>query len=131
MPVRPISYKNSILWRKSEELISKTGSIDPFPEEIRQKLFLQFKEIVISVQKDIKQAYLQNDQQVILYYFSKTKSSCLILEEMLTMSETIFPAGFYLEYLPVIDEMKSILDNYIHLSQINIVIENKRKEKKS
>ncbi len=130
MPIRPVSHKNSLLWKKSEELVSKTGLITPFPEEKHQGLFIQFRDTLASIQKDIKQAYGQTDQQVVLYYFSKTKSSCMILEEMLVKIVELIPFSFYSEYISVIEEMKSILDNYIRLSQINIIIEKKRKEKK-
>ena len=82
---------------------------------------------VFSIQQDIQEAYSHHDQQFILYYFSKAKSSCLIVEEMLIKIGKTFPLEYYSEYLNRLDEMKSILDNYIHLSQINLSIENKRK----
>ena len=130
MPIRPVSYKNSLLWKKSEELVSKAGLISPSPEEMHQGLFFQVKNTLASIQKDIKQAYGQTDHQVVLYYFSKTKSSCMILEGMLVKIVESIPLSFYSEWLSVIEEMKSILDNYIRLSQINIIIEKKREEKK-
>ncbi|MGV8095614.1 MAG: four helix bundle protein [Mangrovibacterium sp.] len=130
MDVNSVSYKNSNLWKKSGELIEKTGSFEPVPEEPHHALFVQFRKAVVSIQLDIKEAYSQKDQQFILYHFSKAKSSCLIVEEMLIKIGTMFPMEYYSEYLNSLDEMKAILDNYIHLSQINLVIEKKRQETK-
>ncbi len=128
MDVSSGSYKNSNLWRKSGELIEKAGSFEPVPDEPHHSLFVQFKNTVVSIQLDIQEAYTHNDQQFILYHFSKAKSSCLIIEEILVKFGTIFPLEFYSEYLYSLDEMKSILDNYIHLSQINLSIEKKKHE---
>ncbi len=130
MTVSSVSYKNSSLWRKSLKLVAKTGSLRPAREEPHYALFVQFQKAIESIQQDIKEAYSHHNQQFVLYHFSKAKSSCLIAEEMLTKIGKILPVGSYSEYLESLDEMKSILDNYIHLSQINMVIEKKRKEAK-
>jgi hypothetical protein len=130
MDVNSVSYKNSNLWKKSGELIEKAGSFEPVPEEPHHALFVQFQKAVVLIQLDVEEAYSQKDQHFILYHFSKAKSSCLIVEEMLIKIGTMFPLEYYSEYMNSLDEMKSILDSYIHLSQINLVIEKKRQETK-
>lgn len=126
MNVDSVSYKNSNLWKKSGELIERTGSLEPVPDEPLHELFVQFRAAVLSIQQDIQEAYSHNDQQFILYHFSKAKSSCLIVEEMLIKIGKAFPLDYYSEYLNSLDEMKSILDSYIHLSQINLSIEKRK-----
>jgi hypothetical protein len=54
----------------------------------------------------------------------------MIVEEMIIRIGAILPVDYYSAYLNSLDEMKTILDNYIHLSQINLVIEKKRDETK-
>ncbi len=130
MDVSSVSYQSSDLWKKSGELIEKTGSFQPVPEEPHHSLFIQFQKAIVSIQLDIQEAYSQNDQHFILYHFSKAKSSCLIVEEMLIKIGTLFPLEHYSEYLNSLDQMKSILDNYIHLSQINLVMERNRQKTK-
>jgi four helix bundle protein len=130
MDVSSVSYLSSNLWKISGELIEKTGSLQPVPEEPHRSLFVQFQQAVVSIQLDIREAYSHNDQHFILYHFSKAKSSCLIVEEMLIKIGTFFPLEHYSEYLSNLDEMKSILDNYIHLSHIHLVMEKNRQDTK-
>ncbi|MEN6454147.1 MAG: four helix bundle protein [Prolixibacteraceae bacterium] len=130
MDVSSVSYQSSNLWKISGELIEKTGSFQPVPEEPHLSLFVQFQQAVVSIQLDIREAYSHNDQHFILYHFSKAKSSCLIVEEMLIKIGTLFPLEHYSEYLSNLDEMKSILDNYIHLSHIHLVMEKNRQDTK-
>ncbi len=130
MDVSSVSYQSSNLWKISGELIEKTGSLQPVPEEPHLSLFVQFQQAVVSIQLDIREAYSHNDQHFILYHFSKAKSSCLIVEEMLIKIGTLFPLEHYSEYLSNLDEMKSILDNYIHLSHIHLVMEKNRQDTK-
>lgn len=130
MDVSSVSYQSSTLWKISGELIEKTGSFQPVPEEPHHSLFVQFQQAIVSIRLDIREAYSQNDQHFILYHFSKAKSSCLIVEEMLIKIGTLLPLEHYSEYLCNLDEMKSILDNYIHLSHIHLVMEKKRQDAK-
>lgn len=131
MNISSVSYENSNLWKKSGELIEKTGTFEPVPEEPHHSLFVQFQKAVFSIQQDIQEAYSQSDQQYILYHFSKAKSSCLIVEEMLIKFGTTFSLEHYAEYMNSLGELKTILDNYIHLSQINLVIEKNRQDQNS
>ena len=108
--------------------MDEISAMKPLLGSQAQEQLLLLKDVALSVHQDIEQAYTGDDRQIILYYFSKAKSSCQIMEKILSMIEGISSPKSGLSAIHIIDEMNFMLDHYIHLSRINIVIERKQKE---
>lgn len=128
MQIRQYSYETSALWRKSEELMAEISTMEPFPECPAHEQFLLLKDVALTLHQDIEQAYTLNDRQIILYHFSKAKSSCQIMEKILSRIEEIFSPKSVLISIRIIEEITLMLNHYIHLSLINITIEKKNKD---
>ena len=108
--------------------MDEISAMKPLLGSQAQEQLLLLKDVALSVHQDIEQAYTGDDRQIILYYFSKAKSSCQIMEKILSRIEDFFIPKSGLSAIHIIDEMNFMLDHYIHLSRINIVIERKQKE---
>ncbi|WP_372776223.1 hypothetical protein [Mangrovibacterium sp.] len=92
-------------------------------------LFGQIEEILLTVGQDIKEAFTDEDQNVTLYHFSKAKSSCMVLAELLQAGRVDELDEFANKLIKHNQELILMLNNYIHLTRINIIIDLRRKIK--
>lgn len=124
MRVSSDPYTGNRLWNKAVELVSFIG----IPIRSADPDALVCEETIRSIQTNIEQALVATDPHISLFYFSKAKSSCLILEKMLPRIWDSQNAHTAMAYLHINKELIEMLDSYIHLCRVNlIVIYNKRK----
>ena len=122
-------FENFDLLVKAEEIVSSLNTLAPQIIADKRVMFDQVTELIKSINNDIKEACTQNDLHIILYHFSKAKSACLVLEEILSSSEISNSGNFNAFLLSNNAEMISMLNSYIHLSRVNIIISIRRKKK--
>ncbi len=89
----------------------------------------QVKDLIRSINHDIEEACTQTDLHVTLYYFSKAKSSCLVLGEILSANEVSSSERIGPYLIRNNNEMVSMLNSYIHLNRVNIIMDIRRKKK--
>lgn len=89
----------------------------------------QIKETMRTINYDIQEACSQDDLHITLYHFSKAKSSCLILSELLASNNIFESDKLNADFIKQNNEMISMLNNYIHLNRVNIIIDIRRKKK--
>ncbi len=89
----------------------------------------QIKDLIQTINYDIQEACSNDDLHITLYHFSKAKSSCLILNELLNTNEISADTEINSYFLQSNTEMITMLNNYIHLNRINIIISIRRKKK--
>ncbi|RKD86205.1 hypothetical protein [Mangrovibacterium diazotrophicum] len=92
-------------------------------------IFGQLKELVRTINYDIQEACSQDDLHITLYHFSKAKSSCLILGELLISIDIFNSDKLNSDFARLNNDMIAMLNNYIHLNRVNIIIDIRRKKK--
>jgi len=92
-------------------------------------IFGQLKELVRTINYDIQEACSQDDLHITLYHFSKAKSSCLILGELLISRDIFNSDKLNSDFAKLNNDMIAMLNNYIHLNRVNIIIDIRRKKK--
>lgn len=97
--------------------------------KIDAPLYGQIEDILVTIGQDIKEAFNDEDQNVTLYHFSKAKSSCLVLAELLQAGRVNDLDEFADNLIKHNEELILMLNNYIHLTRVNITLNLRRKIK--
>lgn len=122
-------FKQFDLWSKSETMVTSASRMDSSVKLGALPILGQIKDLIKTVNYDIHEACSQDDLHITLYHFSKAKSSCLILGELLSNNDIFESNDLNSEFMSNNNEMISMLNNYIHLSRVNIIIDIRRKKK--
>lgn len=122
-------FKNFDLWKKTQTMTESINELESRNNSSFFPLTSQIKDLIKTINTDIHEACSNDDLHITLYHFSKAKSSCLILTELLNTNEISANMELNSFLLQSNTEMISMLNNYIHLNRINIIISIRRKKK--
>lgn len=120
---------NLDLWNQSATLLSSIQYLDSSANARYSSISEQIKGVIQTIYIDVVEACTGEDQNIILYHFSKAKSSCLVLNEMLLCNEVYTEKELNGFFIRKNNEIISTLNNYIHLCRINIILELRKKKK--
>lgn len=120
---------NFELWNQSAVLLNSFQKLDSSADAENFKVFNVVGNLIYTIFNDIREACSEQDNHIVLYHFSKAKSSCLVLNELLISNELSPETDINGFYIRKTSEIIGLLNNYIHLCRINIIINIRQKKR--